>query len=220
MGIAKRQNNGELHFVKGRFTTCDLEEPHFHFQLSKAVLVPEKSIATGPINLWVRGVPTPLGLPFSFIPTNNDVKTGIIFPQIVPFSNWGFGLQDLGYYFPIKKSENIQTTLYGTLYSRGTFGLRNATDYRKIYKYSGRLNIGFNRFRSPFPTENILQKFTVDWVHNQEAKANPYWRFNSSVNYISDNNQQTNLDINNPNITNNSFNSDINLVRSFSLLYQ
>ncbi|MGB0934142.1 MAG: putative LPS assembly protein LptD [Lishizhenia sp.] len=216
METAKRQANGNMHFVKGRFTTCDLDDPHFHFQLSKAVLVPEKRIVTGPVNLWVRGVPTPLGLPFSFIPTSNDQKkTGILFPQVVPFSNWGFGLQDLGYYFPIKKSENIQTTLYGSLYSRGTFGIRNATQYKKLYKYNGQLNIGFNHFKSPFPSKNVLQKFTVNWSHRQEAKANPYWKFNSQVNFISDNNQITNLDAINDNILNNSFNSDINVVRNF-----
>lgn len=218
MGIAKRQSNGDLHFLKGRFTTCDLEDPHYHFQLSKAVLVPEKRIATGPINLWVRGVPTPLGLPFSFIPTSEQKKTGIIFPQIVPFSNWGFGLQDLGYYFPIKKSDNIQTSFYGTLYSRGTFGVRNVTDYRKLYKYSGQFNLSFNRFRNPFPTNEILKKFTINWNHRQEAKANPYWKFNSQVNFISDNNSQTNLDIDNPDILNNSFNSDVNIVRTFPTL--
>jgi lipopolysaccharide assembly outer membrane protein LptD (OstA) len=68
MGTAKRQANDEIHFIKGRFTTCDLEEPHYHFQLSRAIMIPEKRIVTGPMNLWVAGIPTPLGLPFSIIP--------------------------------------------------------------------------------------------------------------------------------------------------------
>lgn len=219
MAVAKKQANDQIHFLQGRFTTCDLKDPHFHFQLSKAVLVPEKRIVSGPVNLWVRGVPTPLGLPFSFIPTSNDQKkTGILFPQIVPFSNWGFGLQDLGYYFPIKNSDKIQTTLYGSLFSGGTFGVRNETQYKKLYKYNGRLNIGFNRFKSAFPSQNILQKIVVQWSHKQEAKANPYWRFNSSVNFISDNNQTTSFEDENETLLNNSFNSDINLSRTFPTL--
>lgn len=44
MGTAKRQANDEIHFIKGRFTTCDLEEPHYHFQLSRAIMIPEKRI--------------------------------------------------------------------------------------------------------------------------------------------------------------------------------
>jgi lipopolysaccharide assembly outer membrane protein LptD (OstA) len=216
MTVAKKQANDEIHFLQGRFTTCDLEDPHFHFQLSKAVLVPEKRIVTGPVNLWIRGVPTPLGLPFSFIPTSTDQKkTGILFPQIVPFSNWGFGLQDLGYYFPLKKSDNIQTTLYGSLYSRGTFGIRSLTEYKKKYKYTGQLNVAFNRFKNPFPSENILEKIVVQWNHRQEARANPYWNFQSSVNFLSDNNQTTTFEGENETLLNNAFNSDINLRRTF-----
>ena len=41
MGTAKRQANDELHLRQGILTTCDLPEPHYHFQLSKGVVVPE-----------------------------------------------------------------------------------------------------------------------------------------------------------------------------------
>ena len=34
METAKKQANDEIHFIKGRYTTCDQEEPHYHFQLS------------------------------------------------------------------------------------------------------------------------------------------------------------------------------------------
>lgn len=217
MGVAKRQKNEEVHFTQGKFTTCDLDDPHFHFQLSKAVMVPNERIATGPMNLWVKGIPTPIGLPFSVIPTKDkEAENGLLIPMITPVSQYGFGFQDLGYYFPIKKSELIQTAFYGSLYSRGTFEIKNQTDYKKKYKYSGNLNLGYSSFRQPFPADSIRrQKIVVQWRHQQEAKANPYWRFNSSVNFQSDNNGKTNLDPLNPQYFQNNFNSDINLIRSF-----
>src|SRR5690554_7383908 len=49
-------------------------------------------------------------------------------PMFVPVSQYGFGLQELGYYFPIKKSDQIQTTFYGSLYSRGTFEIKNRSE--------------------------------------------------------------------------------------------
>jgi hypothetical protein len=67
MERGKRQANKEIHFVNGKFTTCNLAEPHFHFFLSRAILVPDKRIVTGPMNLWIMGVPTPLGLPFRIL---------------------------------------------------------------------------------------------------------------------------------------------------------
>jgi lipopolysaccharide assembly outer membrane protein LptD (OstA) len=216
MGVAKRHANDQIHFTQGKFTTCELDEPHFHFQLSKAVMVPDERIATGPMNLWVKGIPTPLGLPFSVIPTKDRETAGLMFPMVVPVSRFGFGFQDLGYYLPLEKSDNIQTTFYGSLYSKGTFELKNQTDYKKRYKYAGTLNLGYSSFRQPFPVDTVrAQKITVQWNHRQEANANPYWNFNSRVNFLSDNNGKTNLDPLSNQYFQNNFNSDINLVRTF-----
>lgn len=214
MGIAKRHPNDEIHLRQGRLTTCDMEDPHYHFQLSKGVVVPNERIVTGPMNLWVKGIPTPFGLPFALIPTNQKERTsGLLFPEFVPFSQYGFGFQNLGYYIPI--NDNFQTSLYANLYSRGSWGLRNDLDYSKRYGFSGRLSVGFQQFRSGFPENNNANKVSVNWSHRKEPKSNPYWNFSSSVNFISDNTTKNNLDPINPEFFNNAFNSDININRLF-----
>jgi hypothetical protein len=214
MGTAKRQSNEDLHLRQGILTTCDLEEPHYHFQLSKGVLVPNQRIVTGPMNLWVSGIPTPLGLPFAFIPTNQKERTsGLLFPEFIPLSAYGFGFQNLGWYFPL--SDRYQTSVYVNLYSRGSWGLRNDLDYAKRYGYNGRLSLGFQQFNSGFPTNIKRNKVTVSWTHRKAPKSNPFWDFSSSVNFISDNQSKNSLDPINPEYFSNSFNSDINLARNF-----
>jgi hypothetical protein len=213
MGVAKRQPNDEIHFKEGRFTTCDLEEPHYHFQLSRAIMIPEERIVTGPMNLWIAGVPTPLGLPFSVIPQQKERTHGILFPEIVPQSLYGFGVQNLGYYFPI--NQNLQTSAYVNLYSRGSWGVRDVLDYSKRYGFSGSLDVGFQQFRSGFPSKDANNKLSITWNHRKLPKSNPYWDFNSNVNFISDNKSKNNLDPLNEQYFNNSFNSDINLNRNF-----
>ncbi len=213
MEIAKKHANDEIHFRKGRFTTCDLPEPHFHFQLSKAVMVPEKRIVSGPMNLWVKGVPTPLGLPFIVIPQQEDRTHGFIFPKINIFSQYGFGIQDLGYFIPI--NDRLQTTFYGTIFSRGSWGGRNKTDYAKKYKNMGAFDLGFQQFKTGFPSNIVQNKTTVIWNHRQDPKSNPYWNFSSKVFFISDNNSKTDLDPQNEKYFNNTFQSDINLSRKF-----
>lgn len=213
MGEAKRYPNDEIHLKKGRLTTCDLPEPHYHFQLSKAVMIPQKRIVTGPMNLWVNGIPTPLGLPFAFIPQQKERTHGILFPEMVPMSAYGFGVQNLGYYFPI--NDHLQTSAYINLYSRGSWGLKNDLDYAKRYGYSGRLSVGFQQFRTGFPSNAAQNKVSVIWTHRKELKSNPYWNFSSNVNFISDNKTKNNLDPINPQYFNNSFNSDININRLF-----
>ena len=213
MEIAKRHKNEEVHFRKGRFTSCDLEDPHYHFQLSKAVMVPGKRIVSGPMNLWVKGVPTPLGLPFSVIPQAEEQSKGLMFPEIELVSAYGFGVRDLGYYVPISK--NLQTTFYGTLYSRGSWGVRNQTDYAKRYGYRGKFELGFQQLKSGFPDNINNNKTTISWIHIKDPKSSPYWNFTSNVNFISDNNAKTDLDLSTDNYFKNSFNSDINLSRNF-----
>lgn len=215
MGVAKRQSNEHIHFRQGRFTTCDLEEPHYHFQLSRAVMVPEKRIVSGPMNLWIKGVPTPLGLPFIFIPQKkpNERKHGVLIPKFVPQSQFGMGIQDLGYYLPI--NDSIHTTFLGNIYSRGSWGLSNRTEYLVRYKMQGNFELGFQQFKAPFPLRTNNNKVTVIWNHRQDPKANPLWNFSSGVTFISDNQSKNNLDPLNKAYFNNSFNSDINLQRYF-----
>lgn len=213
MGVAKRHPNDEIHFKMGRFTTCNLEEPHYHFQLSKAVMIPDERIVTGPMNLWIKGVPTPLGLPFSVIPQQKERTHGILFPEIVPLSAYGFGFQNLGYYIPI--NDRMQTSIYANLYSRGSWGLRNNLDYAKRYGFRGSLDLGFQQFKSGFPEKTNANKVSVTWIHRKEPKSNPFWNFSSNVNFISDNQSKNNLDPLNTQYFNNSFNSDINIMRLF-----
>jgi hypothetical protein len=214
MEKAKKQADDELHLRHGKLSTCDLPEPHYHFQLSKGVIVPDERIVTGPLNLHINGIPTPLGLPFALIPTKQKEQVkGLLFPEFVPLSAYGFGVQNLGYYIPI--NDFLQTTLYANLYNRGSWGLRNELDYSKRYGYIGKLSLGFQQFRLGFPTESNQNKFSLIWSHRQDPKASPYWSFSSSVNLISDNNSKNNLDPLNPEYFSNSFNSDINMSRLF-----
>lgn len=214
MATAKRQSNEEVHLLQGRLTTCDLDDPHYHFQLARGVIVPDERIVTGPMNLWLNGIPTPFGLPFAIIPTKKRERTnGLLFPEFIPLSNYGFGFQNLGYYFPI--NDQLQTSVHANLYSRGSWGLRNDLDYAKKYGYSGRLSLGFQQFRLGFPQNSNQNKVTIAWSHRKEPKSNPYWNFASNVNFISDNTTKNSLDPINPEYFNNSFNSDININRLF-----
>jgi hypothetical protein len=213
MGVAKRQQNSEVHFKQGRFTTCDLEDPHYHFHLTRAIMIPDKRIVTGPMNLWVKGVPTPFGLPFSIIPQSKTRTHGILFPQIVPSSVYGFGVRDLGYYFPI--SNTLNTSTYLTLLSRGSWGVRQETNYMKLYRNNGNLITEFQQLNNGFPNNDKSNKIRIAWTHRKDAKSNPFWTFSSNVNFISDNNTQNNLDPINTQYFNNQLNSDINLQRTF-----
>lgn len=63
-------------------TTCDKENPHYHFKLTKAVVIPNDKVVTGPFYMKVGKVPTPLALPFGFFPNKKKAHLGYYCPAM------------------------------------------------------------------------------------------------------------------------------------------
>ena len=101
MAESKIHTNEEIHFKNGKYTSCDAEKPHYHFQLSKAMVIPNKRIVTGPLYMRILNVPLPIAAPFAFLPNSESRKHGIVIPEFALASPFGSGLKDLGYYIPI-----------------------------------------------------------------------------------------------------------------------
>lgn len=213
MAESKVHPNEQIHFKHGKFTTCENEEPHFHFNLSRAIVVPEKRIVTGPVYMQILKVPTPLAAPFGFFPNSESKKAGIILPDFQN-GNYGFGLENLGYYIPL--NDYWETYMYGSIFTTGSWAAQNMTNYYRKYKYRGGFSLRFEQFRGKFYDDfDTRNKWTLNWNHSQDAKAHPTLKFSTNINYVSDNTAQTSLDAINPNFYNNTFNSSVNISKSW-----
>ncbi|MBD3639121.1 MAG: LPS-assembly protein LptD [Crocinitomicaceae bacterium] len=213
MAESKIHPNEQIHLKNGKFTTCENDTPHYHFKLTKAIIVPDERVVTGPVYMKIGKVPTPLAAPFAFFPSSDTRKHGIIIPQFAGHSQYGFGLQDFGYYIPL--GEYWETQFNGTIYTTGRFGVGNTTNYYKKYKYRGSFNAKFEQFRGYFYDTTLQNKVSFRWVHSQDPKAHPSIKFSSDINYQSDNNGKSSLDSDNPNYFNNTFNSSVKLSKSW-----
>ncbi len=166
------------------FTTCTAPEPHFGIRSTKQKVIPEKLVVVGPSNLEIMNVPTPLWLPFGFFPITQGRRSGLIFPRDYEYSRqWGFGVRDLGWFFPLGEYFNLSLTT--NLYIKGTWGLNAYSQYRKRYKYSGSFRLGFDSRRSEDNEGNVLrnQSFAISLSHNQDRAAHPSNRFGGSINF-------------------------------------
>jgi hypothetical protein len=175
------------------FSTCDLEHPHFGIRSNKQKIVQDKVAVVGPCNLIIGDIPTPLWLPFGFFPLKLGVRTGLIFPQNYEYSEaWGFGLERVGYYFPINDKVDLQLT--SDIYLKGTFRLHALSNYKKRYKYNGRINLDFAYQRSEDAKGVITYQPSggLQWTHNQDAKAHPYRTFGGNINIQTGNYQRRN----------------------------
>ena len=182
-GDTSKKSSDVIYSSQAIFTTCSADHPHFGIVSAKQKLIPNKLIVVGPSNLVIGDVPTPLWLPFAAFPLAQGKRTGLIFPQDYEYSQqWGFGLRNLGWYFPI--TDNYDLTLQGDIYWRGTFGVRANQRYLKKYKYNGALDIGYNNTIKENSDASIGREssWSIRWSHAQDTRANPTFSFNSSVN--------------------------------------
>lgn len=215
--VAKRQANERIHVANAKFTTCDAENPHFHFHLKRAVMIPGEKVVSGPFYLKFRKIPTPLALPFGWFPTPPEKRShGLLMPGYGDGGNLGFFLKDLGYYMPL--GEYADTRLTGDIYTGGSWAIRSSTNYKVRYWASGNFNVSFQRQRIGFtglPSLTKQNQFFVRWTHNQDNRARPNSRFNTSVNFGSNNHFQSNLSSTQQDYLTNTFQSSIQWSRSF-----
>ncbi len=177
-----------LYNANGIITTCSYPHPHFGIRSRKQKLILNKIAVIGPSNIEIGGIPTPLWLPFGFFPIKSGRTTGLIFPRDYEYSpELGFGLRNVGYYFPI--SDYMDMTLTGDIYLRGSYRVRLRTRYAKRYKYNGSVNLNFASIKHEIinreaGTISIERKpsFGISVSHRQDPKADPTRRFGGQVN--------------------------------------
>ena len=191
---SKRNDNGDIYLKHGRYTTCDAEHPDFYIALSRAKVRPNKDVVFGPAYLVVADVPLPLAIPYGFFPFSKSYSSGFIMPSYGDEADRGFYLRDGGYYFAM--SDKWDLKLLGEVYTKGSWGLSMATNYRKRYKYSGSFLVSFQDTRTGdkgMPDYQRQTSFKIQWSHRQDAKANPFSSLSASVNFATSSYERNNL---------------------------
>ena len=191
---SKRDKDGTFYLAHGKYTTCDDEHPDFYFALSRAKVRPGKEVIFGPAYLVVQDVPLPFAIPYGFFPFTKSYSSGFIMPTYGDESERGFYLRDGGYYFAI--SDKMDLKLLGEIYTKGSWGISAASNYKIRYKYSGQFYFSYQDSRSGekgFPDYTKTTSFKLQWTHMQDSKANPYHSLRASVNYTTQNYETNNL---------------------------
>lgn len=192
--VGKRDSTGSIYLQHGRYTTCDKLHPDFYIALSRAKVRPGKDVVFGPAYLVVADVPLPLAIPYGFFPFSKKYSSGFIMPSYGDESDRGFYLRDGGYYFAI--SDKWDLKLLGEIYTKGSWGVSAASNYRKRYRYSGSFLFSYQDSKTGdkgLPDFAEQESFKIQWNHRQDPKANPYSSLAASVNFATSNYERNNL---------------------------
>lgn len=192
--LSKRGAEGEMFLQHGRYTTCDDPHPDFYLAMSRAKVRPGKDVVFGPTYLVVADVPLPLAIPYGFFPFTKSYSSGFIMPTYGDETERGFYLRDGGYYFAL--SDKMDLKLLGEIYTKGSWALSVASNYRKRYRYSGSFYANYQNTltgEKNMPDYQKQTSFKIQWSHRQDTKANPFSSLSASVNFASTSYEPNNL---------------------------
>ncbi len=192
---SKRGDDGTLYFRKGKYTTCDAEDPHFYLSISRGKMRPGKDAFFGPTHLVVAGVPLPLAIPYGFFHITKTYTSGFVMPSYGDETSRGFYLRDGGYYFAI--NDYFDLKVLGEIYTKGSWGLSGEMNYNRRYRYRGNFYVSYlNTIEGEknMPDYAKTKSIKVQWTHTKDAKASPNTSFSARVNFASESYERKNLE--------------------------
>ncbi len=190
----KKMDDNVAFIKKGKYTTCELDHPHYEVDFTKAKFIQHDKIIIGPAYLSFKDVPTPIAIPFAFFPLETQRKSGFVMPSFGESSSLGFYFQDVGFYFAI--SDNLDLLLSADIYTRGSWAVKAKSNYVFRYKCNGEVNLQFSQTRTGDRLDSSYRcsnDYKIYWDHKQDMKSHPHTRFNAHVDIVSSNYSKYNM---------------------------
>ena len=193
-GRTKLLNDSTYCLRNGKYTTCDAVHPHFWLEMTKAKVMSNKKIVTGPAYLVIEDLPLYfVFIPFGFFPNSPKFSSGLLMPSYGDEINRGFFLRDFGYYWAA--NDYFDASIKGDLYSKGSRGIKLHTNYRLRYKFSGAFDLKY--YKNVFgdkglPDYKTQNDFAITWSHSMDSKSSPSQTFSASVNFSTSSFDQNN----------------------------
>ena len=227
----KKQNDSVFYLKRGKYTTDEYFIKKKDTIADYYLLAPDikmikgknkSQLITGPIQLYVEQVPTPLIMPFAILPFSAKRSAGILIPSFGEREDVGFYLNSLGYYQPIGDHFDLKALF--DIYTKGSWNVRPELNYKKNYRYNGNFNAEVGqtvRGIKGLSDYSRTATYRIGWRHQQDSKANPYLTFSASVDIVSNrfyNNTVNNNYLINQNVLNTQQNSSVSIIKRFLTL--
>jgi hypothetical protein len=174
--VVKKLPDNDFYGLHGRYTTCNLEHPHFYIEAGRMKVIPGQKVITGPFHMVIADVPLPIGLPFGYFPTPHAGRgSGFIIPTFGQGAQRGYSLTNGGYYWAPNDYIGLRVT--GDFYAGnadrpGGYGIATELTYRKRYKYQG-------SFRFTYANQPVTPILSTTSINNADYlysnSVNTFW---------------------------------------------
>lgn len=186
-GVVKVVEDSTIYVANARYTTCPcVTDPSYTLRASR-MKIRGKWIYSGPIRLYLFNIPTPLWLPFGFLPAQEGRRSGPLPPNYGEDER-GFYLRDWGWYWAINDYMDLQAR-FG-IWSQGSWQVAPLYRYNRRYRYNGQLQVDYvqnRRGEREDPDFSVVNTASLRWNHSQTISPTASFSGNvdlSTQNYL------------------------------------
>ncbi len=177
-----------FHVEKSKYTSCELENPHYHFSSNKMKLIGNDRVIAKPLILHIYDIPI-VGIPFAVLPNKGGKRhSGWIMPSFGTRKSTGTFFQKFGYFYAPNDYIDIKSLL--DFYDKLGIVLNSRFNYVKRYKYSGSISARINQSIINNDIAELFDQYTrqfnVIWNHHQ--KFDPSQNLSINGHYVSNSN--------------------------------
>ncbi len=165
-----------LHIEDGRFTSCDLDTPHYYFYSKEMKVIRGDMAIVRPLILFIHEIPV-VYIPFWFFPVKKGRKSGFLTPHFGYNSTLGKYFKNISYYWVISNYADVTFTLNLTE-KRGIQGGVNFV-YKKYKRFDG--NLDFTVAQEFLP---VRRRWSLRGSHIQNLPYN--FKARMKLNFVSD----------------------------------
>jgi len=139
----RKAGENELDVLGGAYSTCDLDQPHYHFSARWMKIYLKDKLVAKPVVFYLRNVPV-LALPFYVFPIKPGRHSGFLFPA----TEFGFNnragqfIRNAGYYWA--PNEYLDVTGSGDYFqAEPAWAVNGEANYKLLYAFDGHLETRF-----------------------------------------------------------------------------
>jgi len=185
----RKATDNELDVLGGSYSTCDLDDPHYHFSSHYMKIYLKDKMVAKPLIFYIRNVPI-LALPFWVFPIKPGRHSGFLFPQVEFGFNTTTGqfVRNGGYYWA--PNDYFDLTGAGDYYQGTTttpagWAARGELNYKLLYAFDGHMEGRLDRSTDVggSQTENYQFYGTHEQTLGERTRISAQGNFVSSREY-------------------------------------
>ena len=164
----------------GRYTTCDLDTPHYYFYSRKMKIIAKDKVIARPVVMYIEKIPV-AAIPFYIFPIKPGRHSGFLAFEVGNFVSGENFIRNLGYYWAPSDYLDLETSF--DFFENTGWLVRENFRYAKRYLYNGSIASSYKRDVS----ETAFSRSTTDYwdlVVNHSQTLSPVTRLSVNGRFV------------------------------------